>query len=196
MRVYLTIAACALLASDGVMRPLKIASPLLESSNPTPLILAKDEGERRVWRPIEGDTGWNAQPGVFILKIDPKNGGSSHMVFGTEPLPPGATIDRHKHPGSDEIIYFENGTARVSLAGTVRDVHGGATVFIPANTWISVTNTGTEPIHIVFIFSAPGFDAFMRAESVPKASPITPLSKAQDAAIMKSYEQAVVYQTH
>src|SRR5579871_1655589 len=99
-----------------------------------PLILEKTEGERRVWRPIEGAEGWDAQPGPFILKVDPHNGGSSHLVLGTEDIPPGAKIDRHRHPGSDEILYLQNGRARVSLGDMVREVHGGATVFIPANT--------------------------------------------------------------
>ena len=147
-----------------------------------------------MWRPIEGLGGWSGQPGPFILKVDPQNGGSTHLVLGTEDLPPGAKIDRHQHPRSDEILFLQNGTARVTLANVTRDVHGGATVFIPTHTWISVTNTGSDPIHMVFVFSAPGFESFMRAESVPEGQPVTPLSKAQDAEIQKTYEQAVVYQ--
>ena len=69
------------------------------TSSVTPLILEKDEGEKRVWRPIEGAKGWDAEPGPFILKVDRHNGGSSHLVFGTEDLPPGRSIDRHRHPG-------------------------------------------------------------------------------------------------
>jgi hypothetical protein len=46
----------------------------------TPLILEKDEGERRVVR------GWPGHPDPgesFILKVDPKNGGSQHLVLFT-----------------------------------------------------------------------------------------------------------------
>jgi hypothetical protein len=57
-----------------------------QSAKATPLILEKNEGERRVWRPVEGLEG---QPSLFILKVDPHNGGSSHLVFGTEDLAPG-----------------------------------------------------------------------------------------------------------
>jgi quercetin dioxygenase-like cupin family protein len=162
-------------------------------SGATPLILEKGEGERRIWRPIEGAKGWDAQPGPFILKVDRHNGSSSHLVFVTEDLPPGASIDRHRHPGADEIILLQNGRARVSLGGSTREVRGGATIFIPANTWISVTNIGTEPIHGVFVFSALGFDDFMRAESVPEGRKITPLTKAEDAQIMKDHASAVIY---
>lgn len=160
----------------------------------TPLILEKDEGEKRVWRPIEGAQGWDAQPGPFVLKVDPRNGGSSHVVLGTEDLPPGAMIDRHRHPGSDEILFLQNGRARVSLGDMVREVHGGATIFIPANTWIAVTNLGTDAISLVFIFSSPGFEDFMRAESVREGQKVTPLSKAEDAEIMRQHAHAVIYE--
>ena len=40
-------------------------------------------------------------------------------------------------------------------------------MFIPANTWISGKNIGTEPIALTFIFSAPGFEDTMRCNSVP-----------------------------
>ena len=76
------------------------------AAKPTPLILEKNEGERRVWRPIEGLEG---QPSPFTLKVDPHNGGSSHLVFGTEDLPPGEKIETHRHPGSDEILFLQNG---------------------------------------------------------------------------------------
>src|ERR1700741_4371856 len=66
------------------------ASLLQAQSKPTPLILEKNEGERRVWRPVEGLEG---QPSLFILKVDPHNGGSSHLVFGTEDLQPGGQIE-------------------------------------------------------------------------------------------------------
>lgn len=163
------------------------------ASGATPLILEKNEGEKRAWRPIEGAEGWDAVPGPFILKIDPRNGGSSHLVFVTEDVPPGASIPRHRHPGADEILFFQNGKARVTLGGRVRQVRGGATVFVPANTWISATNIGTEPIHGVFVFSAPGFEGFMRAESAPEGQKITRLSKAEDAQLMKEHAHAVIY---
>ena len=158
---------------------------------PTPLILEKNDGERRVWRDIEGQ---EPQPETkFILKVDPQNGGSKHLVFLTEDLEPGGKIDMHRHPGADEILFLQNGTAMVSLAGTSKEVHGGGTVFIPANTWISMTNTGNESIHLVGVFSAPGFEEFMRAESVREGERNTPLSKAEDQEAMKKHAHAVIY---
>lgn len=191
MRMALAaVAICSALATTE--NSVAIGAPSNVSSV-TPLILEKNEGEKRAWRPIEGAKGWDAVPGPFILKVDPRNGGSSHLVFVTEDVPPGASIPRHRHPGADEILFFQNGKARVTLGDRVRQVHGGATVFVPANTWISATNIGTEPIHGVFVFSAPGFEEFMRAESAPEGQKITRLTKAEDAELMKEHAHAVIY---
>ena len=164
-----------------------------DTARPTPLILEKNEGERRVWRPIEGEEGWLGQPAPFILKVDPQNRGSSHLVFGTEDLPPGGKIETHRHPGSDEILFLQNGTAKVTLGHVVKEVHGGATVFIPANTWISVNNIGNDPISVIYIFSAPGFEEYMRAESVREGEKVVPMSKTEDEGIMKKHLHAVIY---
>jgi len=157
---------------------------------PTPLILEKNEGERRVVR------GWPGHPDpgeTFILKVDPKNGGSSHLVFMTADIKPGGAIDAHRHPGSDEILYLVNGTARVHLGDAVRVVHGGATVFIPANTWISVDNIGSEVMSAVAVFSAPGFEEFMRATSAREGEKNIPLTESENAAIEKMYSHDVIY---
>src|SRR5215831_1278259 len=161
------------------------------AAKPTPLILEKNDGEQRAWRDIEG---LGPQPEMrFILKVDPQNGGSSHLVFGTEDMAPGGKIEMHRHPGSDEILFFQNGTAKVTLGDSSREVHGEATVFIPANTWIAATNIGNEVIHLVFIFSAPGFEEFMRAESVRDGERNIPLSKVEDEEIMRKHSHAVIY---
>jgi quercetin dioxygenase-like cupin family protein len=135
----------------------------------------------------------DSQLSRFILKVDPHNGGSSHLVLGTEDMPPGGHIDTHRHPGSDEVLLLQNGQAKVTLGSVTRDVHGGATVFIPADTWISVVNTSKEAIHLVFVFSAPGFDEFMRAESVREGEKGLPVTKAEDAAILAKHAHAVIY---
>src|ERR1700722_18556520 len=117
------------------------------------LVLEKDEGERRearVWpgHPDRGET--------FILKIDPKNGGSSHLVFMTASIPIGERIEIHRHPQADEILFLQTGTARVHVGDSVRVVHAGATGFIPAGTWISADNAGNDAVNLLAIFFAPG----------------------------------------
>lgn len=71
-------------------------------------------------------------------------------------------IVTHRHRGSDEILFLQTGTARVHLGDSERVVHAGATVFIPTNTWISISNIGSDAISVVGVFSAPGFEDFER----------------------------------
>src|SRR5215472_16357679 len=127
--------ACGLLACSSAGMPLALAQQSVVSSKTTPLILEENEGERRVVR------GWpgHPEPGESVtLKVDPKNGGSSHLVFLTFGLGPGGQIVAHRHPSADEILFLQTGTARVQLGDMVREAHAGATVFIPSGTWISV----------------------------------------------------------
>jgi len=93
----------------------------------TPLILEKNEGERRVRRPRE-----TAIPtGPFTIKIDRKNGGSQKMFAGTEEIPVGGIIPRHKHLGQDEILLIQTGSAHVWLGTQERDVHARSYCFHP-----------------------------------------------------------------
>ena len=91
----------------------------------------------------------------------------NQMFLSTEEIPGGGLIPRHKHLGQDEILLMQTGSAHVRLGTQERDVHAGAIVFIPSDTWISVKNTGNESINLAFVFSDPGFDEFMRCTSVP-----------------------------
>jgi quercetin dioxygenase-like cupin family protein len=139
-----------------------------------PLLLEKDEGEVRTRR-IHAD-GSSPASSQFMLKVSPKNNGSQHLVAGTELLAPGATLPKHRHLIQDEILLIQSGTARVWLGDQERDLHAGALVFIPANTWISGKNIGTEPIALTFVFSEPGFEDTMRCNSVPGGETPTPIT--------------------
>jgi len=88
------------------------------------------------------------------------------MLMGTEDVTPGDEFPTHKHLGQDEILYIEKGTVHVHLGDQERDLHAGGTVFIPAYTWVSVKNAGTDTVSVVFVFSAPGFENYMCCDSV------------------------------
>jgi mannose-6-phosphate isomerase-like protein (cupin superfamily) len=91
-------------------------------------------------------------------------------------------------------LFLETGTARVYLGDSEREVRAGSTVFIPAGTSISISNTGGDVIHVVGIFSSPGFEQFMRDESVREGEKNIPLSKAEDDEIQKKHTHDVIYQ--
>lgn len=150
------------------------------SDSVRPLLLEQNEGELRTRR-IHADSSIPASS-QFMLKVSPKNNGSQHLVAGTEVLAPGATLPKHRHLIQDEILLIQSGTARVSLGGEERDLHAGALVFIPANTWISGKNIGKEPVSLTFIFSAPGFEDTMRCNSVPAGETPTPITPEEQLA--------------
>jgi quercetin dioxygenase-like cupin family protein len=145
-----------------------------------PLLLEKDEGELRTRR-IHTD-GSSPASSRFMLKVSPKNNGSQHLVAGAELLAPGATLPKHRHLLQDEILLIQSGTAHVWLGDQERDLHAGGLVFIPANTWISGKNIGTEPVALTFVFSAPGFEDTMRCNSVPADETPTQITPEQQAA--------------
>jgi quercetin dioxygenase-like cupin family protein len=153
------------------------------------LILEQQEGERRLHRPAGTSTG----TAPFILKYDPQNGPSKHLVMFTEKLPPGASIPKHKHPECEEILILQTGHSRVHLGNTTRDVGAGASVLIPPNTWISVDVVGDDPVSLIAIFSEPGFEDYMRAISVREGEASTPISKPELEAIRAHHSHAVNY---
>jgi quercetin dioxygenase-like cupin family protein len=183
--------ACVLLVCSFAAKSSSPDSQSTSETKTTPLILEKNEGERRVVRAWPG----HPDPGeTFILKVDPKNGGSSHLVLLTADLAPGKEIDVHRHPNADEILFLQTGTARVHLGESVRVVHAGSTVFIPAGTWISASNIGSDSIHLVAIFSAPGFEDFMRETSALEGEKNVPLSQSDNDEIEKRHSHDVVYE--
>ena len=147
-----------------------------QSLGPKILVLEKDEGEKRVRLPREGVAN---RPVEFTLKITPESAGSQHLILGTQTIPPGGTVPKHRHLDQDEVVVLQSGSARITLAGNGYDVHAGGIVFAPANTWMALENTGTEDIQLIFIYSAPGFERYMRCTSTPVGQTARPLSLDQ-----------------
>jgi hypothetical protein len=64
-------------------------------------------------------------------------------------------------------------------------------VFIPANTWVDIKNAGADTVSVVFVFSAPGFENYMRCDSALPNEKVAPLSIADQRAC--SHQGHVVY---
>lgn len=142
------------------------------NGNAQPAVIAASEGERRFMR---GGTA------PLLIKIDPVTTGSRRMVMGSSDLPPGDAIAVHRHLKEDEIILITRGTARVQLGARFYNAGPGDAVFIPEGTCIAVSNTGTDTLSNVFIFSAPGFERVLRAVSTPEGAPPKRISPAERA---------------
>ena len=152
----------------------------------TPLILAEYEGERREFR---------TRPGTFFtLKVDPRNCGSEHMTVIAEDMAPGDRIPTHRHPDAEVVILIHSGTGRVTLGDKVQEAHAGAVVFIPKDTWIGVENVDKARLTLTGVLSAPGYEEYLRAISVPAGKPVAPLSNAELDEIRRKHSQDAIYQ--
>jgi len=133
------------------------ASELVATAPTTehPLILAKDQGETRVWRPLVSESPAEQkfdESTPFIIKVDSKHGGSPDFWFGTETLPAGAGIPYHRHLHEDEVLYILSGSAHVHVGSLEGDARPGTIVFIPRDTWVSVQPAGKKPLALLFAF--------------------------------------------
>ncbi len=154
-----------------------------------PLIIARDQGEVRVWRPLVSERPAEQKLDKltrFIIKVDRKHGGSPDFWFGTETLPPGAGIGYHRHLHEDEVLYIVSGNAHVHVGSLQGDAHPGAIVFIPRDTWVSVQPTGKTPISLLFAFNSRGFDRYMRCESTPVGKRAKPVTVEEDQRCTKA----------
>jgi hypothetical protein len=80
----LFIGVCMIVFGGAANLPLPSGAQSTKATEPTSLTLAKNEGERREFR---------TRPGTFFtLKVDPKNGGSEHMIVIAEDMAPGDRI--------------------------------------------------------------------------------------------------------
>jgi mannose-6-phosphate isomerase-like protein (cupin superfamily) len=152
---------------------------------PRGLVLQEGEGERRVRR--------NAGKGPFVLKVDRRNGASPDLVMGYEDIAPGVEIQPHTHLVADEILFIHRGRGIATLDGKPSNVAAGGTVYIPHNVQISVRNTGTEPLGVVFVFSKPGFEELMRDNSVLEGQPVTPVTPEEREAIRKRHAWHTIF---
>jgi quercetin dioxygenase-like cupin family protein len=179
MNSYLAVALCV-----GVISGLS-ASTSAQSAQPAsaaaavestrPVMLEWNEGELRTRRPRELANASSQ----FRLKVSPDNNRSQHLVAGTEEILPGAGIPKHLHHGMDEMLLIETGNVHVEVGNQQRKLHPGGLVFIPAETWISLKNIGSEAARVAFVFSAPGFDDYMRCSSVPAGESVAPMTNAE-----------------
>jgi quercetin dioxygenase-like cupin family protein len=158
------------------------------------LILARDEGERRLRRPRPDGAGSLAAPSL-IIKVDREHGGSPNFFMGYEEVQPGASIPMHRHRGYDEILIIHRGQGRATLGDREADVTEGATIYIPPNTRVGLRNTGNEPLQLMFIFPHPErVSAYYDELTVTEGEPLTPFSRDEFTAFRARHQGHIEFE--
>ena len=138
-------------------------------------VLAADDGEHLL----------NAS-GEVVIKLDPGQG-SQHLSLGTQHVPQGAGIPRHRHAYWDEFIYVLDGSGTATLNDQMVPIQKGATIFIPTGTWHGFENPGTD-LFILWATTPTGQEEFFRAISSRPGEPPKNLTPEQVGAIRKQVE--------
>jgi quercetin dioxygenase-like cupin family protein len=145
------------------------------TAEPTTVVLAADDGEHLL----------NAS-GEVVIKIDPRRG-SAHLSLGTQHVPSGAGIPRHRHAYWDEFIYVLDGSGTVILNNERVPIQKGATIFISTGAWHGFENPGTE-LFILWATTPTGQEEFFRAISSRPGEPPKQLTPEQVLAIRQKVE--------
>src|SRR5260370_29371178 len=107
--VSFVVGACALLLFGIGTAPSAAPPQATDAAKATPLILEKNEGELRIRRFVGNKMGITP----FILKINPKNGGSQNLVMLKEDLAAGGSIPSHRHAPPQELLILPTAQARL-----------------------------------------------------------------------------------
>ena len=180
------LAACHSRPSASFSR---LATP---DSTRSGLILPAAEGERRVRRPPPSNVATLSSP--FIIKVDRRNGGSSDFFMGYEDIPPGRAIARHYHPLVDEILFVHRGSGVATLGSREAGVSEGATIYIPPNTRVSLRNTGTTALTIVFLFPESEVGEYYRDASVAEGEQPVPFTAEEFAAMRARHREHITFE--
>ena len=193
MRAVVVAAVVATVTVAAPMSARRTAAIAQGSRDGTALILQKTEGERRVRRPRPAGAG-NVAASTMTIKVDQRNGGSPNFFMATEEILPGDAIAPHLHPEYDEIVFVHRGAGFATVGVRAAAVTEGATLYIPSNTRVSVTNTGTEPLSLVFIFPRPEIvSAYYRELTVAEGQTAVPFSNEEFAAFRARHKGHVMF---
>lgn len=108
--------------------------------------------------------------GSFQWLNEPRVTGTKNMAVGIGRIAPGQGHTRHNHVGSEEFIYFMEGTAEQTVEteenGLERAVmHAGDLVSIPDSAYHSTMNVGETDLVFLACYLHAGPEEGLRAEA-------------------------------
>ncbi|MGY3751133.1 cupin domain-containing protein [Vagococcus acidifermentans] len=113
-----------------------------------------DRGKKPVVEDIEGMTLANENFRTTIWT-------GSKLQVTVMTIQPGDDIGLEIHHGIDQFLRIEQGSGICKMGPTADDlnfespVKADDAIFVPADTWHNVENTGTEPLKLYTIYAGP-----------------------------------------
>jgi quercetin dioxygenase-like cupin family protein len=120
--------------------------------------------------PEEGDSYWQPQPsnGYVTVKISPWNSPHDLISAGVQVLEPGASVRRHGHERSSEILFVYEGEGKAEIDGTWHRVSQGSTLMVGRHVQHYVENDGAVPLKMFWAIMPSGLEDWFKALGRPR----------------------------
>ena len=115
-----------------------------------PIVRGPGEG-----RPIPG------RERVVLKATGAETGGAAAFLEAASA--PGARLDPHVHPGSDELIYVLDGRVRYRVGERTVEAAAGASVFVPRGTVHAAETVGPGPARVLAAYVPAGPERALEA---------------------------------
>jgi quercetin dioxygenase-like cupin family protein len=93
---------------------------------------------------------WGTLKWLCNAKLSP----GALQTVGLCHIAPGQRNPRHFHPNCEEVLHMLSGNGQHSFDDDAIELKAGMTIRIPAGVTHNMSNTGTEPIVCLIVFSS------------------------------------------
>jgi len=140
--------------------------------------------------PEEGESFWQPQPsnGYVTVKISPWNSPHDLISAGVQVLEPGASVRRHGHERSSEILFVYEGEGKAEIDGAWHRLSQGSTLMVGRHVQHYVENDGAVPLKMFWAIMPSGLEDWFKALGRPRKpgeAPPAPFDRPADVEEVK-----------
>jgi quercetin dioxygenase-like cupin family protein len=132
--------------------------------------VALEKGIALALGPEEGQSYWQPRPstGYVTVKISPYNSPHDLISAGVQVLEPGASVRRHAHERSAEILFVFEGDGKAEVDGRWHRVSQGSTFMVGRYVQHYVENDGKVPLKLFWTIMPSGLEDWFQALGRPR----------------------------
>jgi quercetin dioxygenase-like cupin family protein len=132
--------------------------------------VALEKGIALALGPEEGQSFWQPRPstGYVTVKISPYNTPHDLISAGVQVLEPGASVRRHAHERSAEILFVFEGEGKAEVDGQWHRVSQGSTFMVGRYVQHYVENDGKVPLKLFWAIMPSGLEDWFQALGRPR----------------------------